>query len=94
MHAKSLQLCLTLCAPMDHRLPGSSVHGTFQARILKCVAMPLLGDLPNPVIKPVSLMSLALTGRFLTTSTTWGAQFSHSGHNYLINLKTPCLLKI
>ena len=25
--AKSLQLCLTLCDPMDHSPPGSSVHG-------------------------------------------------------------------
>ena len=27
MHAKSPQLCLTLCNPMDCSLPGSSVHG-------------------------------------------------------------------
>ena len=27
------QLCLTLCDPMDHSPPGSSFHGTFQARI-------------------------------------------------------------
>ena len=30
-------------------------------------------DLPNPEIRPVSVMSLALTGRFLTTNTTWKA---------------------
>ena len=24
---KSLQLCLTLCNPVDYSLPGSSVHG-------------------------------------------------------------------
>ena len=29
--AKSLQLCLTLCNPMDCSLPGSSVHGILQA---------------------------------------------------------------
>ena len=40
MHAKSLQLCPTLCDPMDCRLPGSSVHGTIQARILEWVAIP------------------------------------------------------
>ena len=34
------QLCLTLCDPMDYSLPRSSVHGIFQARILKWVAMP------------------------------------------------------
>ena len=33
------QLCLTLCDPMDCSLPGSSVHGIFQARILKWVAI-------------------------------------------------------
>ena len=32
------QLCLTLCNPMDFSPPGSSVHGTFQARILELVA--------------------------------------------------------
>ena len=33
--AKSLQSCPTLCNPMDCSLPGSSVHGIFQARVLK-----------------------------------------------------------
>ena len=32
------QLCLTLCDPMNC-LPGSSVHGILQARILECVAI-------------------------------------------------------
>ena len=26
---------LTLCDPMDHSLPGSSIHGIFQARVLE-----------------------------------------------------------
>ena len=34
------QSCLTLCDPMDCSLPGSSVHGILQARILESVAMP------------------------------------------------------
>ena len=33
------QSCPTLCDPIDCRLPGSSVHGIFQARILKWVAI-------------------------------------------------------
>ena len=33
------QLCLTLCNPMDCSLPGSSVHGISQARILEWVAI-------------------------------------------------------
>ena len=32
-------LCLTLCDPMDFSLPGSSVRGIFQARILEWVAI-------------------------------------------------------
>jgi len=35
------QWCLTLSDPMDCSLPGSSVHGIFQARVLE------LGDLLN-----------------------------------------------
>ena len=32
---KSLQSCPTLCDPVDCSLPGSSVHGIFQARVLE-----------------------------------------------------------
>ena len=39
MHARFLQSSSTLCDPMDSSLPGSSVHGIFQARILEWVAM-------------------------------------------------------
>ena len=39
IRAKSLQLCLTLCDPMDCSQPGSSVHGIFHARILEWVAI-------------------------------------------------------
>jgi len=38
-HAKTFQLCLTLWNPMDCSLPGSSVLGILQAKILKWVAM-------------------------------------------------------
>ena len=40
MHAQSLQLCLTLCDPMDCSPPDSSVHGILQTRILEWVAVP------------------------------------------------------
>ena len=33
------QSCATLCDPMDCSLPGSSVHGILQARILEWVAI-------------------------------------------------------
>ena len=37
--AKSLQLCPTLCNPIDGSPPGSSVSGILQARILEWVAI-------------------------------------------------------
>ena len=39
MRPKSLQSCLILCDPMDYSLPGSSVHGILQARILEWIAI-------------------------------------------------------
>ena len=70
------QLCPTLCNPMDCSLPGSSVHGIFQARILEEVAISSPGDRPNPGVKPVSPASPALAGGFFTTSATWEAEES------------------
>ena len=97
---------------MDWSLPGSSIHGIFQARILEWGAIafsevasvvsnsvilwlvacqvplpmgfsrqeywnglpcPPPGGLPDPGIKPASLMSPALEGGFFTTSTIWEA---------------------
>ena len=37
--AKSLQLCPTLCDPIDGSLPGSPVPGILQARTLEWVAI-------------------------------------------------------
>ena len=37
---KVARSCLTLCDPMDCSLPGSSVHGIFQARILEWLPFP------------------------------------------------------
>ena len=39
---------------MDCSLPGSSVHGILQPRILEQVAIPSPGDLPDPVVEPGS----------------------------------------
>ena len=47
------QSCPTLCDPMACSLPGFSVHGIFQARILE-LPFPSPGDLPDPGIEPVS----------------------------------------
>ena len=70
MCAKLLQLCLTLCDPMVYRLPGSSVHGVLQARILEWVVISSSGDLPHPGVESTSLMPPVLAGRFFTTRAT------------------------
>ena len=42
------------CDPMDYNLPGSSVNGILQARILEWVAISSPGDLPYPGMEPQS----------------------------------------
>ena len=37
----SHSVCPTLCDPMDCSLPGSSVHGILQVRILEWIAIPI-----------------------------------------------------
>ena len=58
---------------MDCSLPGSSVHGIFQARILEWAACRALlqGELPDPKMEPASLMPLVLVDWFFTPITTW-----------------------
>ena len=49
-----IQSCPTLCDFMDCRLPGSSIHGILQARVLEWVPCPSPGDLPDPGTEPGS----------------------------------------
>ena len=61
--AQSLHPFPALCDPIDCSLPGSSVHGVIQARILKWVATSFSRDLLGPGIEPRSpaLQANALT---------------------------------
>ena len=61
--AKSLQLCQTLCDPMNCSPPGSSVHGILQAEYWSELPTPSPGYLPDPGIEPRSptLQADALT---------------------------------
>ena len=69
-----VQLCLTLRDPIDCSLPGSSVHGIVQVRILEWVPCSPPGDLPDSGTEPISPVSPALAGGFFTTSATWEAK--------------------
>ena len=42
------QSCLTLCNPIDCSLPGSSVHGISQARIVERVSIPFSRGSSHP----------------------------------------------
>ena len=73
-------MCVCVCSvmsdslqPMDYcRLPGSSVHGIFPARILEWVAFPSPAYLPDPGIEPVSL-GISCIGRIPCLCATWEA---------------------
>ena len=67
MHA---QWCPTLCDPLDGSHLGSTVHWISHMRILKWVTISFSRDLPNPGIKPTTLVSPALADRFFTTVPT------------------------
>ena len=78
--AKSIQSRPTLCDPMDCSLPGSSVHVILQERILEWVACPSPGDLSDPGIKSMSLMSSALASGFCGRATARSNSLALSKH--------------
>ena len=58
-----IQLCPTLCHPMDSRLPGFSVHGILQSRILEWVP----GSFPRGSSRPRDQTQVShIAGRFFT----------------------------
>ena len=72
------QSCLTLCDPMDYGLPGFSVHGILQARILEWIAFPFSRGTSQP--RDGTLVS-CITGRFFTIWATGKSQISASTQN-------------
>ena len=68
-----------LCDPLDCGLPGSSVHGIFQARTLEWLLFPPPGDLSHPVTE---LASPTSAGRFFSTEPP-GKTHKHIRTHYL-----------
>ena len=62
------QSCLTLCDPMDSNLPGSSIHGIPQARIVEWAAISFSRG-SSPPRDPTQISCIA--GRFFTI---WATQ--------------------
>ena len=50
------QSCLTLSDPMDYSLPGSSIHGIFQARVLEWGAIAFSDSCLDHAIRKSFLM--------------------------------------
>ena len=61
------QSCLTLCDPMDCSLPGSSVHGIFQAIVLEWIAVSFSKGSSQP--RDQTLVSRIVDRRFAIWAT-------------------------
>ena len=92
-HCSVAQSCPALCDPMDCSLPGSSVHGILQPRILERVAI----SYSRGSSRPEYLLSPAVTSVFFTTSATckahgyWGVtmislRWGHEGGAFIMGL--------
>ena len=73
MHAKLLQPCLTLVTLWTVVLQAPLSMGFSRQEYWNGLPCIPPGDLPYPGIEPMSLMSPALAGGFLTTRATWKA---------------------
>ena len=80
IHKIHAQSCPTLCDPMDFSLPGSSVHGILQARILEWVAIPFSKGSSRPRDRTQISCNV---GRFFTGRATKEVPFSKIGVNIL-----------
>ena len=81
--AKLLHSCPTLCNPVDCSLPGSSVHGIVQARILEWVAMP--SSRGSSQLKDRIRVSciFCIDRQILYHWATWEAQSYDSDENFI-----------
>ena len=87
VRAKLLQSCLTLCNPMDcNPLAPLSMEFSRQ-EYWNVLPISSPGDLPNPGIKPTSLMSSALAGAFFTTNVTQEVSCVLSDQGYMCTLE-------
>ena len=80
-------LCVVSCVwlfatLMDCSPSHSSVHEIFREEHWSELPFPLLGDLPDPGTKPLSLASPALASRFFTSEPS--GKLSSHGYLYII----------
>ena len=80
------QSCPTLCHPMDCSLPGSSVHGISQARILECVAISSSRDRTWPRDWTHIYCISCIAGGFFTLEPAGKLKYYTSLSIYLYNI--------
>ena len=83
----TLRVCVYACwvssVVFDSATPWTVAHqaplsmGFSRQEYWSGLPCPPPGDLPDPGIKPASLESPALAGRFFNTRATWEVQYSH-----------------
>ena len=102
--SEDAQSCLTLSDPMDRSLPGSSIHGIFQARVLEWVAIAfspvrsswyiiLVKSFTYLVIFGLVLISITESGYWILQ---WNFLFLHWGvslTSYILRLCWYVILK-
>ena len=71
--AKSLQSCPTSSNPMDCSLPGSSIYGIFQARVLETGAIAISYEVPRGV--KLKRQKVKLVSRVRLLATPWTAPY-------------------
>ena len=87
MRAKSLQSCLTYVTLWTVARQAPLSVGFSRQEYWRGLPCPPPGDLPDPGIKPASLMFPALLGGFFTTSVTWEVQdllYSYINQNSVV----------
>ena len=67
------QLCPTLCDPMDHSLPGSSVHEILQARTLECIAISFSSYIYVHIIVFLNIFTIFIFNISAPTISVWRA---------------------
>ena len=63
---KVAQSCLTLSDPVDCSLPGSSVHGIFQARVLEWGAIAFSAHPYMTTVKTIALTRRTFVGKVMS----------------------------
>ena len=87
-----VQSCLTLCDPMDCSLPGSSVRGIFQARVLEWVAVSFSRRSSQP--RDRTQVSRIAGRRFTIWATREDSSLSYMAFIMLRHVSSTPLLRI